>query len=179
MSWTIEKAAPDDAAAVAAVRMGAARDLTMKHGLGTWSFAMESEDSVRAELFSATVLIVRAEGSVLGTVKLALRSPYLMPISAFTAVENPIWLTAMNVLPRAQGQGIGRALANAARKSALEMGGEAIRLDSYDANAGAGGFWRRCGFREVGRMNYNGTPLIFFEDLLVTAGTTDSPRTVH
>ncbi len=167
MATLIERATAADAAAIAAVRTAAARDLTARFGPGTWSFAVDSEDSVKAELLSATILIAREEGSVLGTLKLATKSPYLVSIAGFTTVARPIWLTAMNVLPRAQRQGFGRALVAAAAATARELKGEAIRLDSYDAVAGAGGFWAKCGFREVSRQDYNGTPLIFFEQLMV------------
>jgi hypothetical protein len=43
---------------------------------------------------------------------------------------------------------------------------DAVRLDAYQGPAGAGGFYERCGFREVGRAAYRGTPLIYFELLL-------------
>ena len=48
-------------------------------------------------------------------------------------------------------------------------GGEAgVRgfLDAYDAKAGAGGFYARCGFAERGRVVYKGDPLIYYERLL-------------
>jgi hypothetical protein len=44
--------------------------------------------------------------------------------------------------------------------------GDAIRLDAYDAEAGAGEFYRKYGFREVGRASYRNVPLIYFERLL-------------
>jgi len=43
---------------------------------------------------------------------------------------------------------------------------DAIRLDAYDAEAGAGGFYARCGMMEVGRASYRGKPLIYYELLL-------------
>lgn len=163
---TVERATAADAAGVATVRLAAARELTRRYGIGTWSFALDSEDSVRADLAAAVLLIAREEGVVFGTLKLATKNPYLVDIPGFTPVERPVYLTAMNVLPRGQRQGIGRRLLDAARTTARELRGEAIRLDSYDAPAGADGFYRRCGFRETVRFNYNGTPLIFFELLL-------------
>jgi hypothetical protein len=39
-------------------------------------------------------------------------------------------------------------------------------LDAYDAAAGAGDFYAKRGFPEVGRVTYRGTPLIDFELLL-------------
>ena len=44
----------------------------------------------------------------------------------------------------------------------------AIRLDAYDAAYGAGDFYRKCGFREVGRATYRTEPLIYFELILST-----------
>ncbi len=42
----------------------------------------------------------------------------------------------------------------------------AFRFDAYDEAAGAGPFYARCGFREVGRVSYRGPTLIYFERLL-------------
>jgi GNAT superfamily N-acetyltransferase len=162
----IDRATEADAAGVAAVRLAAGKELTRRYGIGTWSFSLDSEDSVRADLLSATVLVARDESTVLGTLKLATKNPYLMDIPGFTPVARPVYLTAMNVLPRVQRQGVGRRLLEEAARVGREMNGEAIRLDSYNAEAGAGEFYRRCGFRETTRLNYNGTPLIFFERLL-------------
>jgi hypothetical protein len=43
---------------------------------------------------------------------------------------------------------------------------DAIRLDAYDADAGAGSFYVRCGFLERGRVVYKGDPLVYYEFLL-------------
>lgn len=40
---------------------------------------------------------------------------------------------------------------------------DAIRLDAFDAAAGAGPFYAKCGFREVARVTYRKDPLIYFE----------------
>ena len=34
------------------------------------------------------------------------------------------------------------------------------------ADTGAGEFYRKCGFREVARVTYKGTPLIYYEWLV-------------
>ena len=49
---------------------------------------------------------------------------------------------------------------------AREKKADAIRLDAYDAPAGAGGFYVKCGFHEVGRVIYRDNPLIYYELLL-------------
>ena len=43
---------------------------------------------------------------------------------------------------------------------------DVIRLDAYEGPVGAGGFYARCGFREVARVTYRKTPLIYYELLL-------------
>lgn len=45
----------------------------------------------------------------------------------------------------------------------MRVAQDAIRLEAFDADAGAGGLYRQCGFTEVGRASYRGTPLIYFE----------------
>jgi GNAT superfamily N-acetyltransferase len=156
-----------DAAAIAALRMAAARGLTERFGAGTWSFAAESEASVQAELRSSTVLFAREDGLVLGTLRLATRNPWMGNTDFFTVCDRPIYLTSMAVAPKRQRQGIGRQLLAEARRVALEMRGQALRLDSYAGPAGAAEFYAKCGFHEVRRGDYNGTALIWFEALLL------------
>ena len=44
--------------------------------------------------------------------------------------------------------------------------GEAIRLDSYERPGCAGEFYAKCGYREMGRVTYRNTPLIYYELLV-------------
>ncbi len=81
-------------------------------------------------------------------------------------MSRPLYLTDMAVAPAAQRQGVGRHLLEAAKDVARGWPGQAIRLDAYDAAAGASEFYARCGFREVGRVAYRGVPLVYFECLL-------------
>ena len=60
-------------------------------------------------------------------------------------------------------EAIGRRCVDEARKIGKRWPGDAIRLDAYDAEAGAGDFYRKCGFTEVGRASYRNTALIYFE----------------
>lgn len=167
MNISLARASAADAAGIAAVRRAAARELAERFGHGTWSFAVDSETAVRAELQSSTLLMARNESLVLATLRLATKSPWLGDISFFTPCERPVFLTSMAVTPDAQRQGVGRQLIEEAKRVAGPfLGARAIRLDSYDAPAGAGEFYRKCGFREVRRAPYNGTPLIWFEYLL-------------
>ena len=72
----------------------------------------------------------------------------------------------MAVAPRLQRGGIGARLLEEAKAVAREWPADAIRLDAYNNAAGAGPFYVKSGFREVGRVTYRGVPLIYFELLL-------------
>jgi len=74
----------------------------------------------------------------------------------------------MAVDPSMQGKGIGRLCIKEAKAIARDWPSDAIRLDAYDAEAGAGDFYRKCGFREVGRVSHKNTPLVYFEMMLPT-----------
>lgn len=84
----------------------------------------------------------------------------------YSASESPLCLTNMVVDPLRQRKGIGRRCIEEAKRATRGWPSDALRLDVYDANAGAGEFYRKCGFDEVGRVVYQGTPLIDFEMLL-------------
>ena len=76
----------------------------------------------------------------------------------------------MAVAPVLQRQGTGRRILEQAKAVAAAWPAEAIRLDAYDAAAGAAPFYSKCGFREVGRVTYRGVPLVYFELLLPVPG---------
>jgi GNAT superfamily N-acetyltransferase len=69
----------------------------------------------------------------------------------------------MAVAPELQREGVGRDLVRDAIAVARAWPRQAIRLDAHDAPAGAGGFYAKCGFREVRRVTYRTVPLIYFE----------------
>lgn len=109
------------------------------------------------------MLVARRGRRLVGTLRLATKKPWAIDVSYFSAVERPLYLLDMAVKPEVQRQGIGRAMLEEARRLARAYPADAIRLDSYDSPAGAGPFYARCGFAEVGRVVYRGTPLIYFE----------------
>ena len=103
---------------------------------------------------------------MLGVLRLTTRKPSAIDPDYFTPVSRPLYLTDMAVAPRHQGKEVGRWLLARALKLAVDWPADAVRLDAYDADAGGGGFYERCGFREVGRCQYRGTPLIYYETLV-------------
>lgn len=163
----LHEARDDDAAAIAALRTATSRQLTAKYGRGTWSFAAESEWSVRADIITSHVYVARYHGMAAATLRLSTKPPWIGDeVTYFTPVRTPLYLTTMAVAPRLQRRGVGSGCLAEVKRIAAEWPADAIRLDAYDAAAGAGDFYRKNGFAEVKRAEYNGTPLIFFEFLL-------------
>lgn len=56
-----------------------------------------------------------------------------------------------------------RVLLDEALRAARAVPADAIRVDAYDAAAGGGGFYRRCGYAPRGGKSYRGVPLLCFE----------------
>ena len=154
-----------DAPAVAALRAAVAADLTRMHGFGQWS-SVATEKVVVRDIHCARVLVARSGASVVGTVRLATRKPWAIEPDWFTPCTRVLYLTDMAVDPGQQRQGIGRRCLAHAMNVARAWPADALRLDAYDAPAGAGGFYEKCGFREVGRVTYRQTPLVYYELLL-------------
>jgi GNAT superfamily N-acetyltransferase len=165
LALTFTRVEEEDAAAVAELRAEAARDLTVRFGHGRWS-GEPSERGVRNDLKRGRIWLARHQGEPAGTFILATRKPWAIDASYFTLVARPIYLRDMAVHPRWQRRGVGRRCLEHAVEAVREWPGDAIRLDAYDADAGAGGFYARCGFRETGRTAYRGNPLIYYELVL-------------
>jgi GNAT superfamily N-acetyltransferase len=154
-----------DAPALAVLRTAVAERLTRDFGAGHWSSPV-TERGVLQSLRGARVIVARRGGEVVATLRLVTKKPWAIDPAYFTPVPKALYLTDMAVDPRAQRTGVGRRLMEEARAVGRAWPANAIRLDAYDADAGAGGFYARCGFREVGRVVYRHTPLVYFESLL-------------
>ena len=158
----IELAAGDDAPALAALHGAVAEHLTRTFGRGHWSTSA-GEQAVRRAILSSRVIVARGADGILGTLTLATKKPWAIDAKFFEPVKRPLYLLDMAVSPAAQRHGVGRRLIDEACLVAKVLPADAIRLDAYDAPAGAGEFYRKCGFREVGRAEYRRVPLIYFE----------------
>jgi GNAT superfamily N-acetyltransferase len=154
-----------DAAEIAALRTAAAHRLTEEFGHGHWSGGT-TEKSVLRGIRTSRVVVARGGDDIVATLTLGTRKPWAIDPKYFTEVDRPLYLTDMAVHPSAQRKGVGRRILENAASVARALPADAIRLDSYDAAAGAGPFYAKCGLREVGRVTYRGTPLIYFELLL-------------
>lgn len=165
MGLRLALATPEDALAIAVLRTAVGEHLTARYGRGHWSWAV-SEKGVLYNLRTSKVLIARDENGLIATLRLGTKKPWAIDKSYFTDCRKPLYLTDMAVAPELQRRGIGRLCIEEAKRIGRDWPADAIRLDAYDGEAGAGGFYHKCGFREVGRVTYRATPLIYFEMLL-------------
>ena len=160
--FTFSKAGPSDAAAIAALRAAAAEKLTADFGHGHWS-SHATERAVRRDLAASHVLVARDDEAIVGTLTLQSKKPWAIDVTHFSACRKALYLINMAVEPSRQRQGIGRRLLAAALVEARAHPADAIRLDAYDAPAGAGDFYRACGYAPRGGKVYRGVPLLYFE----------------
>jgi len=151
-----------DAPALAALHTSVAEDLTLRNGHGFWS-TKTSEKGALLGIRTTRVVVARIGKTIVGTLRLQTKKPWAIDVSYFTRVETAIYLTSMAVVPSMQRQGIGRSLLEEAKRQVEAWPAGAIRLDAFDADAGAGEFYAKCGFREKGRVVYRKNPLIYFE----------------
>jgi GNAT superfamily N-acetyltransferase len=155
----------DDAAKLAALHTAVAQHLTETHGAGPWS-APTTEKGVLSAMRHSSVFVLEESATIIATLRLATKKPWAIDVAYFSKCEKPLYLLAMAVTPARQRQGIGRKCLEEAKRVAVSWPADAIRLDAYDAKAGAGGFYERCGYAEVGRVVYRKAPLIYYELVL-------------
>jgi GNAT superfamily N-acetyltransferase len=165
MRLKLQPATTDQAPAIAALRTATAENLTARHGQGPWSSAT-SEKGVLFTMRNSAVYVAMRRNKIIATLTLATKKPWAIDRKYFSPAKRPLYLVAMAVHPDWQRQGVGRLCVEEAKRLATQWPGDAIFLDAYDAAAGAGEFYRKCGFREVGRVTYRNAPLIYFEMLL-------------
>jgi GNAT superfamily N-acetyltransferase len=164
MKFSLQPAAASDAAALAALHTAVADHLTEAHGHGPWSSKV-SEKGVSFAMRTSRVFVARIGEEIVSTLRLAIKKPRAIDTSYFSESRKPLYLLAMAITPARQRQGLGRACLEEVKRIAKDWPADALRLDAYDAKAGAGGFYERCGWRETGRATYRGAPLIYFEIL--------------
>jgi GNAT superfamily N-acetyltransferase len=155
----------DDVAALAGLQNAAAGALTARYGPGPWS-ALVTERGATLAQRHARVRVGTDGKRILTVLRLATKKPWAIDVSHFTPVKRPLYLTGMAVSIAHQGQGLGKLALEDAVAVARAWPADAIRLDAFDADAGAAGFYARSGLTERGRVVYKGDPLVYFERLL-------------
>jgi GNAT superfamily N-acetyltransferase len=154
-----------DTAALVELRRVVDADQERRFGRDRWSTTI-SEKSVARGLRSSRVLVAEEQRRIVGTLRMETKKPWAIDPRYFTPVAKAVYLHDVDVLPERQGSGIGRQLIERAKAVAREWPVDAIRLDAYDGRSGAGPFYRKCGFTEVGRAVYRSVPLVYFELVL-------------
>jgi GNAT superfamily N-acetyltransferase len=155
----------EDAAALAALHTAVAENLTQLYGPGVWSIKT-SEKGILHAMRTSHVFVAREGAEIVATWRLATKKPWAIDVRYFSPCSRPLYLLAMAVAPARHREGIGRKCLEEATRAAREWPADAVRLDAFDAEAGAGGFYARCGWAEVGRTSYRNSPLIYYEFLL-------------
>jgi len=165
MQLKFRDATVKDVAVIAALQNAAAGPLTARFGAGHWSSLVTERGATLAQRH-ARVRVGRSGKRILTVLRLATKKPWAIDVSYFTPVKRPVYLTGMAVSVAHQGQGLGVQALEDACAIARSWPADAIRLDAYDSPAGAGDFYRKCGFKERGRVEYRGDPLVYYEFLL-------------
>ena len=163
--WRFRAAVASDAEPIAQLRNAAAERLSAEHGQGYWS-GRSTAAGVLSRMKRSRVFVGVEGDQLVATLMLATRKPWAIDRSYFSAVTRPLYLTDMVVEPARQRRGIGRRCLDEVERLARDWTADAVFLDAYDGPAGAGAFYRRCGYRETGRVSYRGVPLVYLELLL-------------
>jgi GNAT superfamily N-acetyltransferase len=168
---TLTDAAKSDAAAIAALLAATARRLTHHFGEGHWS-TIPTERGVLRSMRESRVLVARGPAdnigniAIIATLRLTTKKPWAIDRKYFTAVTTPLYLLDMAVDVSMQRQGVGGQCMDEAARIAREWPVDAIRLDAYDAPAGAGDFYAKCGYQPRGSVTFRNVDLLYFEFLL-------------
>jgi ribosomal protein S18 acetylase RimI-like enzyme len=111
--------------------------------------ATRSADYFRSALQEDTILVAVIDGAIVGYVQL---SDVRIPVEGVTSADQELF--ALYVSGERQGQGIGKALLEAALAHVRLARAPRIFLDVWDANTRAIGLYTHYGFRPAGRRDF-------------------------
>jgi len=165
MRIKLQLATPDDVADLIALNTAVSERLRTDFGEGYW-VTKATEKGTLFTMRRSNVYIARYRKKLIARVNLTTRKPWAIDTKYFTPCQRPLYIIGMSVDPGVQRSGVGRQCIAEAIRIAKKWPADAIRLDAWEAAVGAGEFYRKCGFREVGRATYRIAPLIYFEMML-------------
>jgi ribosomal protein S18 acetylase RimI-like enzyme len=165
MRIKLQLATPDDVADLIALHSRVVERLRADFGEGYW-VTKATEKGTLFSMRRSHVYIARYRKKLIARVNLSTRKPWAIDTKYFTPCKRPLYVVGMSVDPSVQRSGVGRQCIAEAIRIAKKWPADAIRLDAWEEAVGAGEFYRKCGFREVGRATYRIAPLIYFEMLL-------------
>jgi len=152
MKIKLDLATAKDVADLVALRNAVSEHLVSTYGEGYWA-GKATEKGTLFGMRRSSVYVARSGGRLIATLALSTRKPWAIDTKYFGKSERPLYLTGMAVAPDLQRKGLGKLCLEEAIRVARSLPSDAIRLDAYDAPAGASEFYRKCGFREVGRAS--------------------------
>ncbi len=147
------------------LRTAVAQGMTRQFGFGHWS-ACPSKSEVLKQMRASHMLVARRNSRIIGTVRLATANPLAFDSEQFTPVRTALYVLGLAVASEWRRQGIGRELMDAAKEEVRARPAEALWLDAYDNDAGAGRFYLHCDFRRVGASTRRDLSLVYYEWLL-------------
>jgi GNAT superfamily N-acetyltransferase len=155
-----------DVKRVRAILAAAASDLTVHFGEGHWS-GVRSVETLRKYLDEGALYVAETDVGAVGTLRLTERKIGFYRSDWFANPnDDAFYLLDMAIDPNYQRSGIGRRAMALAEDLARSHGLKAIRLDAYGGLAGAGGFYRKCGYRLVHLGEMQGVALEYYEKLV-------------
>ncbi|NRA37941.1 MAG: GNAT family N-acetyltransferase [Planctomycetes bacterium] len=143
------------------LRNAVEKKLIQDYGSGDWGFTI-TESIVRRGLKNGKILLAWFGVELVGTLTLSKKKPWAVNKKIFPRSDNPIYMIAMAISPKHQRKGIGAKMVKKAISIAKTDGHDFIHLDSYNAEAGAGGFYEKCGFNHVCDIVYKECPLSYW-----------------
>jgi len=165
MRIRLQLATTGDVPDLIALNTAVSERLRARFGEGYW-VSKATEKGTLFTMRRASVYIARYRKKLIARVNLSARKPWAIDTKYFTLCKRPLYVVGISVDPSFQRSGVGRQCTDEAIKIAKKWPADAVRLDAWEAAVGAGEFYRKCGFREVGRATYRLAPLIYFEMML-------------
>jgi hypothetical protein len=153
MRLKLEVATAGDVTDLVSLHHAVNQRLTSQYGKGPWSGG-PTDKGVLFQMRRSSIYVARHRGRLIGTLALSTRKPWAIDKKYFNASQRPLYLTGMAVGPDEQRKGIGRLCIEEARRIAKEWRGDALRLDAWDAEAGAGEF-----YASVASAKWDGPPI--------------------
>jgi GNAT superfamily N-acetyltransferase len=163
MKVKLQVATPADAADLVALHVAVNEALASRFG---GKAEHPTDKGILFHMRRGTIYLARYRKKPIATLALSTRKPWAIDRSYITPVKRPLFLTGMAVAPALQRRGVGRACLEQAVRFARDWPADSVCLDAFDLPKGAGPFYEKCGFREIGRGVYRVAPLIYYEMLL-------------
>ena len=158
---------PEDARHVREIRLRAAEHLTGRYGVGHWS-GVSTLRTLKKHALESSIFAVESAGTMVGTFTLSEKKIGFYRKSWFANPEDAaIYLTDMAIDPAEQRKGTGRWCMVQIESIAQSRGILEVRFDAYDAPAGAGAFYRKCGYTRVHWGSIGSTALEYYEKSLL------------